>query len=599
MVQIDRLARNLILGAALLAVGVSLTLLPRAIGQAQTSAPGGGMDVLGADTFKAFNYPSSNTLKLEVVPVSGQRFDRAWRVTGIGPFEAPWSAQLSASNQTTIRKGDVLLVQFWARAVGGGAQTEFVFEMSREPWEKSISVDLRLKEQWVLYSVPFRAGRDFSPGEASAKFRLGYPNQTFELGGVVLKNYARSRDIKDLPHTGFDYAGRNLNAKWRSEANARIDRIRKADIRVRVLDALGQPVSSASVRIGMKRHAFGFGTAVDAERLLGDSEDSRRYKQLILELFNRVVLENDLKWPMWECCSRNKALEALKFFASQGIAVRGHTLIWPCDEPYCLPEDVPPMFSDVPRLRARIDQHLQDILGATRGQIVEWDVVNEPSANKRLAKVLGEDEMATWFKRAKALDPTAKLFLNDYDNLGEGTLDVEFKRIIKRMLELGAPLEGIGLQAHFGWQVTPPEELFQRLNGFASFGLPLVITEFDVNTTDERLQADYLRDFLTVAFSHPAVSSFLMWGFWAGQHWLPDAALYNKDWSVKPNGRVWRDLVLETWWTDAAGQTSRDGVFQTRGFLGEYEISATANGKTVTQRVKLEKPGAEYTLRLP
>ena len=155
------------------------------------------------------------------------------------------------------------------------------------------------------------------------------------------------------------------------------------------------------------------------------------------------------------------------------------------------------------------------------------------------------------------------------------------------------------MQAHFGLQMTPPEELFERLNGFAAFGLPLAITEFDVNTTDERLQADYLRDFLTVAFSHPAVSSFLMWGFWEGMHWLPDAALYRQDWSLKPNGQVWRDLVLKTWWTNANGRTDRNGVFTTRGFLGEYEISATANGKTVTRRVKLEKPGGEFTLRLP
>jgi GH35 family endo-1,4-beta-xylanase len=599
LVQINCLTRILALGAALLAVGVNLTLLPWAIGQAQTSAPSGGTDVLGTDTFMAFDQPGGNNLKLEVVSVIGQRFDRAWRVTSIGPFEMPWSAQMTASNRVAINKGDALLVQFWARQIGGGAQTEFVFEMNQEPWEKSIGIPVQLTEQWVLYSVPFRAGRDFSPNEAAARFRLGYANQTFELGGVLLKNYARSRDVRDLPFTGFDYAGRSLNASWRAEANARIDRIRKADARVRVLDAQGQPVSNASVRLSMKHHAFPFGSAVDAERLLGNSPDSRIYKQKILEMFNRVVLENDLKWPTWECCRRNQALEALKFFRAQGISVRGHNLIWPCEGPYCLPDDVPPMFSDVSRLRARIDQHPQDILGATRGQVVEWDVVNEPSANKRLAKVLGEEEMVAWFKRVKALDPTPKLFLNDYGNLGEGTLDVEFKRIIKRMLELGAPLEGIGLQAHFSLQLTPPVQLFERLNSFAAFGLPLAITEFDVNTTDERLQADYLRDFLTVAFSHPAVSSFLMWGFWAGQHWLPDAALYRQDWSLKPNGRVWRDLVLKTWWTNAVGQTSRDGVFQTRCFLGEYEISATANGKTVTQRVRLGKPDGEFTLRLP
>lgn len=70
---------------------------------------------------------------------------------------------------------------------------------------------------------------------------------------------------------------------------------------------------------------------------------------------------------------------------------------------------------------------------------------------------------------------------------------------------------------------------------------------------DERLQADYLRDVMTMAFSHPAMQAIVMWGFWEGRHWKPDAALYRKDWSTKPAGKVWEELVLaaegwrETW----------------------------------------------------
>jgi endo-1,4-beta-xylanase len=230
---------------------------------------------------------------------------------------------------------------------------------------------------------------------------------------------------------------------------------------------------------------------------------------------------------------------------------------------------------------------------------VEWDVVNEPSANKRLANVLGEDEIAAWYKRAKALDPTPKLFLNDYGNLGEGNLDAEYKRIIKRVLALGAPLEGIGLQGHFDVKVTPPEELYTRLQDFAALGLPLAITEFDVNTTDEALQADYLRDFMTVAFSTPGVDSFLMWGFWQGQHWLPDAALYRQDWSIKPNGQAFKDLIFKTWWTNVSGSSDSGGAYTTRGFLGDYDVTVTANGKTVTQKLKLQKNSPELVVKLP
>ncbi len=562
--------------------------------------PAGGVDVIGADTFAALQGSSSDAVKLETITVQGQSFQNAWRVTGLKPIEQPYFSQLSADTRVVIAKDDVMVVQFWARKGSAqSAQTEFVFEQNIDPYSKSTSVGVRLTDAWTLYSLPFRATSDYASGAGSARFRLGYNNQSFELGGVVVKNYAKTKQIKDLPFLGFSYAGREANAAWRAAAQTRIDQIRKADVRIKVVDSSNQPVPNATVKIQMKRHAFPFGSAVDAERLLGSSSDSQKYKKTILELFNRVVLENDLKWPNWESYSRTRVLEALAFFKANDIPVRGHNLIWPCNDADCLPTDVPPLLTDKTKLRSRIDAHLVDVLGATKGQIVEWDAVNEPSANKRLDKVLGEDEIAAWFKRAKQLDPTAKLFLNDYGNLGEDNLDVEYKRIIKRVLQLGAPLEGIGFQGHFGVKVTPPEELYTRLQDFAALGLPLAITEFDVNTSDEQFQADYLRDFMTVVFSTQGVDSFLMWGFWQGQHWLPDAALYRQDWTIKPNGQVFKDLVFKTWWTNVSGQSDSSGSYSSRGFLGDYDVTVTANGKTITQKLKLEKNSPELVVKLP
>jgi endo-1,4-beta-xylanase len=288
----------------------------------------GGADVLGADAFAAFEYPqNSKDVSVQVVRVQGQSFDRAWRATGLRPLEQPYFAQLSATTETAITKGDAMLVQFWARAVGGAARTEFVLEQNGDPWDKSVSFELHLKPQWTLYSVPFHAAQDFAVGGAGARFRLGYAGQTFELGGFVLKNFQKSRAVKDLPFAGFDYAGREENAAWRAAANARIERLRKADLRVRVVDASGKPVPNAKVRVSMTRHAFAFGSAVDAKMFLGDSTDSRTYRKTVLERFNRVVLENDLKWPVWECCRRKEALERRRGAGPQpDLAVPGQLL---------------------------------------------------------------------------------------------------------------------------------------------------------------------------------------------------------------------------------------------------------------------------------
>jgi hypothetical protein len=120
-----------------------------------------------------------------------------------------------------------------------------------------------------------------------------------------------------------------------------------------------------------------------------------------------------------------------------------------------------------------------------------------------------------------------------------------------------------------------------------------------VNVTDEQLQADFLRDFLTVAFSHPGISSFLMWGFWESQHRLPNAALYRKDWSIKPNGQAWLDLVKKAWWTDVTTSSDVNGMVATRGFLGDYVLTATLGSKTVSLPVKLTKTSGEFVLKLP
>jgi hypothetical protein len=96
---------------------------------------------------------------------------------------------------------------------------------------------------------------------------------------------------------------------------------------------------------------------------------------------------------------------------------------------------------------------------------------------------------------------------------------------------------------------------------------------------------------MIAAFSHPSIIGVLMWGFWEGQHWKPNAALWRRDWTLKPNGQVWIDLVTKHWWTNATGASNAQGVYQTRGFLGDYEVSVTAGNKTKTTQIMLTKEG--------
>jgi endo-1,4-beta-xylanase len=221
-------------------------------------------------------------------------------------------------------------------------------------------------------------------------------------------------------------------------------------------------------------------------------------------------------------------------------------------------------------------------MNATQVNLTDWDVLNEPYTNTDVQAVLGDAEMASWFSQARALDPTVKLYVNDFGYLESGGYDMlhqdaMYNHIIPIILGSGA-LDGIGMQAHFDVNPTAPEQVLNVLDRFAQFGKDIKITEFSVNTTDEQLQADYTRDFLTAVFSHPSVTGFINWGFYEGAESTPAAAMIRSDWTTKPNYDVWMNLVYGEWWTDIQGTTAADGTFRTRGFLGEYDVDIAWNG---------------------
>ena len=141
--------------------------------------------------------------------------------------------------------------------------------------------------------------------------------------------------------------------------------------------------------------------------------------------------------------------------------------------------------------------------------------------------------------------------------------------------------------------------LGQLIQSYSStYNLPIAITEFDVNTKNEQLQADYLRDYLTMLYSQPAVTEFLQWGFWSKSHWLPDAALFRSDFSIKPNGQAYEDLVFGDWWSVTRG-TTRGGQVQSKVFTGDFDVVVTWNGQTISSIATLGLAGNAVNVVIP
>lgn len=540
--------------------------------------------------------PDTASATRTVVTVSGMPFTQAVRVQTVRTPGNRWDIQLNRPLSSAFAANDVLAGEVWLRRVDGtnaSALVEGVFERSGTPYTQSLTrMWLASGTNWTRFRFAFRCVESYAgttADRAQFNLRLGFPLQTVEIGGLSLTNHGTGRPLSDFPND-INYAGREPEAHWRAAAAERIERLRKADHVVEVLDAGGFPVPGAEVRVRLQRHEFHWGSAVDGGRLLGSfgtASDRGRYQAVVTNWFNKVVLENDLKWPSWESTTPNgrTAVAALDWLQARGIPCRGHNLIWPGTN--YLPSRVRSALAsrNATLVRQQIDQHFTNVLGAVRGRLVDWDVMNEITHERAVQDLLGDDEMVRWMQMARNLDPAAKLFVNEYENLevaGTGSAAPgRFLEALRFLKSRGAPMDGIGLQGHFGGFLPAPEDVYAQLDAFAEFGLPIQVTEFDVAVGDESAQADYVRDLTTVAFSHPAVTDFLMWGFWAGQHWKPEAALFRSDWSLRPAGVAWSNLVFREWTTDLAVRTDRSGRAAFRGFRGRYSIEVRIGGTLV------------------
>ena len=557
--------------------------------------------------------------KVQPVTVEGMPFRQALRIDTTAAPKEDANLRIQTLSIAPVKHQDAVLITFYARAVAppkGEKTAEFnlTFCWAVPPWSGSVNRTFSLNGQWRKYYVSFPAvvkdkskpkpARFLSQaGEQRIVFDQNFGPQIVEIADLKAVNYGETVKVSDLPLTSATYEGREPDAAWRKAALARIEKIRKADLVVKVVDEAGQPVPDAEVQVKMTRHAFAFGTAVAGGRLFdGNNPDNEKYRENLLKMFNRGVLGSETKMAPWRK-DRAGPVRAINWMLEHGLGVRGHTLVWPSWRKN--PPALKPMKDDPAALRKAIADHIADVAGVFKGCLVEWDVMNESYASDDWIKLLGEKEMVQWFKLARQADPHARLFINEnriVSSIGGG-IDTPkheyFYKTIQYLIDNGAPLDGIGLQGHSGWhRMMCPENILKVLDRLAAFRKEIEITEFDYDVSDEKLQADFVRDFLIAVFSHPSVTGFVMWGFWDGQHDVSNAPLFREDWTLKPSGQAYVDLVFRQWWMEETAKADATGALRTRGFLGQYDIAASAGGKSGLVQADLGKDGATIVVTL-
>jgi endo-1,4-beta-xylanase len=555
----------------------------------------------------SYDYDDTNsTVTVTPGTVTGQPFTQKWTVASSGNLTNYYNAGLAWVLSSPLNTGDVGVLSFWARKVSpiDGTPTKLVakIEDGVAACESAVGVD---GTTWQRFVIPFKAEQAFAA--PTVFFQYGWGPQTLEIGGVSVTRYpgASIEQISGL----FPYEGRDASASWRAAAATRIDQNRRANFTFRVVDSAGNPLPGASVVANQIRHSFRLGSAIRGATLMPGTvtQDTNQFRSHLTGYFTHGTLENELKWDSFEDWSPQIARDSLSWLGTNGVGVRGHTLIWPGWD------KMPPDCSSLaaPALRTRINDHISSLLNdpGVKDKCYQWDVLNEPYDNYNVQGILGTSnqgvlgnaEMISWFQQARQNVSTAQLFINDYDILEAGGFQKAhqdyYYSVCQYLINNGAPLDGIGIQGHF----VGPSGLSQMQNIFDRFsglGKRMAITEFDFKSYDDALQADFTRDFLTFAFSQPALDDFIFWGFWEGAHWKPDTAMLKQDWSSRASALAFTDLVYNQWTSNGAGQTNGSGNWVLRGFKGGYNVRATLEGASVLVTPSLNS-NQTVTLTLP
>ncbi|MDB1088053.1 endo-1,4-beta-xylanase [Streptomyces sp. ACA25] len=279
-----------------------------------------------------------------------------------------------------------------------------------------------------------------------------------------------------------------------------------------------------------------FGTAVAHNRL---SESD--YVAVLNREFNSVTHENSLKWESVQPSRGNftftNADRVVNHARSQGMSLRGHTLVWHSQLPGWMNN------LSAADTRTEMNNHINRVMGQYRGQIHSWDVVNEAfqdgnSGARRSSPFqdkIGNSWIEESFRTARAADGNAKLCYNDYNTDGINAKSNAVYDMVRDFKARGVPIDCVGFQSHFNPQSPVPGNYQQNLQRFADLGVDVQITELDIEGSGAA-QADNYRRVIEACLGVSRCTGISVWGVTDKYSWRSGGTplLFDGNYNKKP-----------------------------------------------------------------
>ncbi|EIN11129.1 hypothetical protein PUNSTDRAFT_119286 [Punctularia strigosozonata HHB-11173 SS5] len=254
-----------------------------------------------------------------------------------------------------------------------------------------------------------------------------------------------------------------------------------------------------------------FGAALGVGHLQNASDPN--FASLAATQFSGSTPENEMKWDATEpeqgvfTFAQGDVIQ--QFAAAHGHKLRGHTLVWHNQLPAWVTQ-----LSGAQAVGSAMVNHIQQVMGHFKGKIFAWYVVNEAFnddgtfGSSPFLTALGSGYIFTAFQTARAADPNAKLFINDFGTESINVKSDALLSVVQNLTKSGL-IDGVGFQSHFILGEVPTD-LQANLQRFANLGVQVAITELDVRIPDPVTQADLEQqatDFATVVNACQAVTN--------------------------------------------------------------------------------------------
>lgn len=263
----------------------------------------------------------------------------------------------------------------------------------------------------------------------------------------------------------------------------------------------------------------------------------------------QVVIPDDFAsmWDQISCenCSKWDALEPQRdqmnwtqidkihdYAVANGLLFKWHTAIWGSQEPAWVRNFGTDAASNS-ELKAEVIE-LFEAFCDRYPDVAMIDVVNEPPPHTTPSTIAalggagasGWDWVAEAFRLARAACPNAVLIFNDYNNIEYDTENDQrnFIKIAQAVQNAGAPIDALGAQAHDAYKLDK-NVLQARIDKLASLGLPLYITEYDIDEPDDEKQRAIMAEQFPLFWNDPRIAGITLWGYIYGATWRTDTGL--------------------------------------------------------------------------